>query len=105
SDDASQGQSAFRPQAGDLLIFQDVVNPHVGWTSGLAASPGHVAVITAVDATHVYLAQENYSRTAYFQTLPLLHTARGYAITALSGISNRIVRGWTHFTVNGGSPA
>jgi hypothetical protein len=103
SDDASQGTSAFAPQPGDLLIFQDVTNPRLGWTSGLTTSPGHVAVITAVDATHVYVAQENYSQTAYFQALPLTHTARGWAIADLSGIPNRIVRGWIHFSVNGGA--
>jgi CHAP domain len=103
ADDASQGTSAFAPRPSDLLIFQDVTDPRVGWTSSLTTSPGHVAVITAVDATRVYVAQENYSQTAYFQALPLAHTARGWAITDLSGISNRIVRGWIHFTVNGGA--
>src|SRR5216684_7372391 len=33
SDDASQGKSAFRPVAGNLLIFQDVNNPGRGWMS------------------------------------------------------------------------
>jgi hypothetical protein len=94
ADDASQGVSDFAPQPGDLLIFQDVVKPSVGWTSGLIASPGHVAIITGVDATHVYVAQENYSDRAYFQALPLTHTARGWAITDLSGLPNRITRGW-----------
>jgi hypothetical protein len=103
SDDASQGASAFAPRPGDLLIFQDVTNPRAGWTSSLTTSPGHVAVITAVDATHVYVAQENYNETAYFQALPLTHSARGWAITDLSGISNRIVRGWIHFSVNSGA--
>jgi hypothetical protein len=61
SDDARQGISAFPPQPGDLLVFQDVANPVRGWTSGLVASPGHIAIITAVDASHVYIAQENYN--------------------------------------------
>jgi hypothetical protein len=103
ADDASQGTSSFAPRAGDLLIFQDVTDPRAGWTSGLTSSPGHVAVITAVDATHVYVAQENYSARAYFQALPLAHTARGWTITDLSGISNRIVRGWINFTGNSGA--
>lgn len=94
SADASQGTSAFAPAPGDLLIFQDVVNPHVGWRSGLIKSPGHVALITGVDATHIYVAQENYSDSAYFQALPLRHVANGYEITDLSGEPNRIVRGW-----------
>ncbi|MGZ3600774.1 MAG: hypothetical protein ACXVCO_07265 [Ktedonobacterales bacterium] len=94
SPDASQGASAFAPAPGDLLIFQDVADPQVGWRSGLINSPGHVALITGVDATRVYVAQENYSDSAYFQALPLRHVANGYAITDLSGEPNRIVRGW-----------
>ncbi len=103
SDDASQGRSSFRPVAGDLLIFQDVNNPQVGWTSGLTTSPGHVAVIVGVDDAYVYVAQENYSDTLYFQALPIHRVASGYEITDLSGWSARIVRGWIHFTVNGGA--
>lgn len=102
SDDASQGRSAFRPVAGDLLIFQDVKNPQAGWTSGLTTSPGHVAVIVGVDNTSVYIAQENYSDTQYFLALPIHRVATGYEITDLSGWSQRIVRGWIHFTANGG---
>ncbi len=94
SADASQGVSAFAPAPGDLLIFQDVVDPHAGWRSGLIKSPGHVALITGIDATHIYVAQENYSDSAYFQALPLRHVANGYEITDLSGEPNRIVRGW-----------
>jgi hypothetical protein len=103
SDDASQGTSAFPPEAGDLLVFQDVQNPAIGWTSGLTSSPGHIAVIVGVDATHVYIAQENYNDTQFFLALPLQHVANGYRITDLSGESQRIVRGWIHFTVNGGA--
>jgi hypothetical protein len=103
SSDASQGKSSFRPAAGDLLVFQDVNNPQVGWTSGLTESPGHVAVIVGVDNAHVYIAQENYSDTQYFLALPIRKVANGYEITDLSGWSHRIVRGWIHFTVNGGS--
>ncbi|HEY6406437.1 MAG TPA: CHAP domain-containing protein [Ktedonobacteraceae bacterium] len=101
SDDASQGKSAFRPVAGDLLIFQDVNHTQVGWTSGLTNSPGHVAVIVGVDDVSVYVAQENYSDTQYFLALPIHKVANGYEITDLSGWSQRIVRGWIHFTVNG----
>ena len=103
SDDASQGKSAFRPVAGDILVFQDVNNPRLGWTSGLTISPGHVAVIVGVDDQYVYIAQENYSNTQYFLALPIHTIANGYEITDLSGWSQRIVRGWIHFTVNGGS--
>jgi len=103
ANDASQGKSAFRPVAGDLLVFQDVNNPRVGWTSGLANSPGHVAVIVGVDNSFVYIAQENYNDTQYFLALPIRHVANGYVITDLSGWSQRIVRGWIHFTVNGGA--
>lgn len=101
SDDARQGQSAFAPQPGDLLVFQDVTNPAQGWTSGLIASPGHIALITAVDSGHVYIAQENYNDRQYFLALALAHTARGYAITDRSGVAGRIVRGWIHFSVEG----
>jgi len=87
---------------GDLLIFQDVNNPRLGWTSGLTTSPGHVAVIVGVDNTSVYVAQENYSDTQYFLALPIHSVASGYTITDQSGWSQRIVRGWIHFTVNGG---
>ena len=100
SSDASQSSSAFRPQAGDLLIFQDVNNPLAGWTSGLANSPGHIAIITGTDATHVYVAQENYNNTQYFLALPLARVANGWHITDLSGLSNRIVRGWIRLTPN-----
>ena len=103
SDDASQGKSAFRPVAGDVLVFQDVNNPGVGWTSGLINSPGHVALIVGVDDANVYIAQENYNETQYFLALPIRQIANGYAITDLSGWSQRIVRGWIHFTANGGA--
>ena len=102
SDDATQGKSAFRPAPGDLLIFQDVHNSTIGWKSGLSSEPGHVVVITGIDDTHVYVAQENYNETQYFLALPITKVANGYIITDLSGWSNRIVRGWIHFTVNGG---
>jgi hypothetical protein len=98
SDDARQGTSAFAPQPGDLLVFQDVVNPVQGWTSGLVASPGHIALITAVDATHVYIAQENYNDRQYFLALTLAHSARGYSISDRSGVAGRIIRGWIRFT-------
>ena len=105
SDDATQGKSAFRPVPGDLLIFQDVHNSAIGWKSGLSSEPGHVVVVTGIDATHVYIAQENYNETQYFLALPITKVANGYIITDLSGWSNRIVRGWIHFTVNGGPAA
>jgi hypothetical protein len=101
SDDASQGRSAFAPRPGDLLIFQDVTSPARGWTSGLIASPGHVALITGVDANHVYVAQENYNDRQYFLALTLIRTANGYAIIDRSGVAGRIVRGWIRFTVEG----
>jgi len=99
SDDAYQGTSAFKPQLGDLLVFQDVTNPRAGWRSGLIASPGHVALVTAVDAGHVYVAQENYNDRHYFLALPLTSTTNGYHVTDLSGIASRIVRGWVRFTL------
>ena len=101
SDDARQGQSAFAPQPGDMLVFQDVANPTQGWTSGLIASPGHIALITAVDTTHVYIAQENYNDHQYFLALALTRTPRGYAISDRSGVAGRIVRGWIRFAVEG----
>ncbi|HLY30094.1 MAG TPA: hypothetical protein VKQ36_03645, partial [Ktedonobacterales bacterium] len=60
----------------------------------------HVALIVGVDATHVYVAQENFSDRAYFLALPLTHTATGYHITDLSGVSNRITRGWIHLALD-----
>jgi len=103
SDDASQGTSSFRPVAGDILVFQDVNNPRLGWTSGLIHSPGHVAIIAGVDNSYVYIAQENYNNFQYFLALPIHQAANGYEITDLSGWSQRIVRGWIHFTANGGA--
>jgi hypothetical protein len=100
SDDASQGTSAFATEPGDLLVFQDVANPVVGWRSGLIASPGHIAVITGVDAGHVYVAQENYSDSQFFLALPMTTNAQGWAIHDKSGVAGRIVRGWIHFTAN-----
>ncbi|MFI5273175.1 MAG: CHAP domain-containing protein [Ktedonobacterales bacterium] len=99
ADDATQGASAFAPAAGDLLVFQDVNDARQGWTSGIRAETlGHVAIITAVDATHVYVAQQNYNDTQFFLALPLTHTATGWHVTDLSGVPNRIVRGWIHLT-------
>jgi hypothetical protein len=103
SDDANQGKSAFRPRAGDLLIFQDINDPSAGWKSGLTASPGHVAIITRVTDYTVFIAQENATDTGYFDGLPMSKNENGYHITDTSGIANRIVRGWIHFTANGGS--
>lgn len=105
SDDASQGMSRFPPRAGDLLIFQDVHDPQQGWTSGLIMSPGHVALITGVDATHVYIAQENYNDNQYFEALAFTQGAQGYHISDRSGIPSRIVRGWIHLTSTGGADA
>lgn len=102
SDDASQGKSAFRPVPGDLVIFQDVNNISEGWKSGMTRSPGHVAVITAINDSFVYIAQENYSDTQFFLALPITKVANGHTIEDRSGLSNRIVRGWIHFTANGG---
>lgn len=99
ADDANQGMSAFAPRAGDLLVFQDVQNPHLGWTSGLTTSPGHVALITKVTATKVFVAQENYNDTQYFEALALIHDARGYHIADRSGLPNRITRGWIHLAL------
>lgn len=99
SDDAAQGTSAFAPAPGDLLVFQDVNDAARGWTSGIRPGTlGHVAIVTAVDATHVYVAQENYNDTQYFLALPLERTAAGWHLTDLSGLPNRIVRGWIRLT-------
>ncbi len=81
-----------------MLVFQDVNDPSAGWTSGLTDSPGHIAIITGTDATHVYVAQENYNDTQYFLALPLTKVADGWHITDLSGLPNRIVRGWIRLT-------
>jgi hypothetical protein len=97
SDDASQGMNAFAPHAGDLLVFQDVQDPRRGWTSGLTNSPGHVALITKVTATQVFVAQENYNDAQYFEALAVTHDAHGYHIADRSGLPNRITRGWIDF--------
>ena len=102
SDDASQGTSSFRPVAGDILVLQDVNNTRVGWTSGLTSDPGHVVVIVGVDDTHVYVAQENYSATEFFKAYPIHKVANGYRIDNVTYLSQAIIRGWIHFTANGG---
>ncbi|GEM_PF-5916362 len=96
----SSARNTSAPEPGDLLIFQDVNDPTVGWRSGLINEPGHVALIVSVDATHVYVAQENFSDSAYFLALPLTHTANGYHVTDLSDLPNRITRGWIHFALD-----
>lgn len=103
SEDASQGTSSFRPVVGDVLVFQDVNNTRVGWKSGLTGDPGHVAVIVGVDATHVYVAQENYSETEFFMAYPIHKVANGYEITNVTYLTQAIIRGWIHFTANGGA--
>lgn len=101
SNDASQGTSSFAPVAGDLLVWQDVKNRGVGWTSGLDSNAGHVAIITGVDATHVYIAQQNYSATEYYATLALTRVANGWAISGLPfRDTGAITRGWIHFSAN-----
>lgn len=105
SDDASQGVSAFAPQPGDLLVFQDVRDPQRGWISGLTTSPGHVALITGVAADHVIVAQENYNDRQYFEELTMTHDARGYHIVDRSGLPDRITRGWIHLMPNGAGEA
>jgi hypothetical protein len=99
SDDASQGVNARAPQAGDLLVFQDVQDSRRGWTSGLTSAPGHVALITKVTATQVFVAQENYNDMQYFEALALTRVGSGYHIADRSGLPNRITRGWIHFVV------
>ena len=93
------------PRPGDIIVYQDVVDPVQGWTSGLTTSPGHVAVVTSVNATEVFVAQENYNDTQYFMSMPMQTTARGYHLVDRSGLPNRIVRGWIHFTVADNAPA
>jgi hypothetical protein len=101
SNDASQGMSSFAPVPGDLLVWQGVKNPSVGWTSGLDSSFGHVAVITNVDATHVYIAQQNYSQSHYYATLSLTRVADGWTIGSQPfRDTNTITRGWIHFNAN-----
>jgi hypothetical protein len=102
ADDAGQGISAFRPAPGDLLVWQDVVDGK-SWTSGLRPSPGHVAVITSADDTHISFMQENYNDWHYYMTLPVERVANGWHIRDdVSSVPGRIVRGWIHVTENGG---
>jgi hypothetical protein len=101
SEDASQGHSAFRPQPGDILVWQDVQDGK-HWNSGLRRSPGHVAIITGTDAGHVYMMQQNYNERSAYMSLPLAAVANGWQITDHSGVAGRIVRGWIHFIENGG---
>jgi hypothetical protein len=105
SDDAEQGTSSFAPSPGDLLVFQDVQDG-ASWTSGIIpGSDGHVAIITAVTSTKVYMMQQNFSDSMYFMSLPITQVATGWHITDnVSGVTGRIVRGWIHFsedTANG----
>jgi|GEM_PF-1636042 hypothetical protein len=101
SDDGNQGTSSFKPGPGDLLIFQDVQDG-AQWTSGIIpGSDGHVAIITAVTDTRVYMMQQNFSDTLYYMSLPITKVATGWHITDnISGVQGRIVRGWIHFSEN-----
>ena len=98
SSDASQGTSSFAPTPGDLLVWQGVNNPSVGWTSGLDFGPGHVAVITNVDASHVYIAQQNYSESQYYTTMTLTKVANGWTISGQPFNDKGVItRGWNSF--------
>ncbi|MGO8946661.1 MAG: CHAP domain-containing protein [Ktedonobacterales bacterium] len=101
SSDGDQGTSSFAPTPGDLLVFQDVQDG-TSWTSGLIpGSDGHVAVITAVTSTQVYMMQQNFSDSLYYMALPITQVATGWHITDnVSGVTGRIVRGWIHFSEN-----
>jgi hypothetical protein len=110
SSDGDQGTSTFPPSPGDLLIFQDVQD-RASWTSGIIpGSDGHVAIITAVTSTRVYMMQQNFSDSLYYMSLPITKVATGWHITDdVSGVTGRIVRGWIHFgedtaTGNAGLP-
>jgi hypothetical protein len=46
-----------KPGPGDLLIFWE---PAHGCVHGNSSAPGHVAVETGADATHLYYAQQNW---------------------------------------------
>jgi CHAP domain len=105
SSDGDQGTSSFVPSPGDLLVFQDVQDG-ASWTSGIIpGSDGHVAIITAVTSTRVYMMQQNFSDSLYYMSLPITKVATGWHITDIaSGVTGRIVRGWIHFsedTANG----
>jgi len=102
SADAGQGISAFKLGPGDLLVWQDVLDGK-SWMSGLRRSPGHIAVITSADDTHVSFMQENYNDWHSYMTLPVERVANGWHIRDdVSGVAGRIVRGWIHVTENGG---
>ena len=101
SSDGDQGTSTFAPGPGDLLIFQDVQDGS-SWTSGLIpGGDGHVAIITAVTSTNVYMMQQNFSDSLYYMALPITKVTTGWHITDnVSGFPGRIVRGWIHFSEN-----
>ncbi|GCF07758.1 hypothetical protein KDI_13220 [Dictyobacter arantiisoli] len=101
SSDASQETSSFAPTPGDLLIWQSVTDPSRGWTSGLTSGSGHVAVITNVDASHVYIAQQNYTESQYYATLSLTKVANGWKVSGqIFNDPGIITRGWIHFNAN-----
>ncbi len=104
SSDGEQGASTFAPGPGDLLVFQDVQDG-TSWTSGIIpGSDGHVAIITAVTSTEVYMMQQNFSDSLYYMALPISKVATGWHITDnVSGITGRIVRGWIRFSENSAS--
>jgi hypothetical protein len=107
SSDGDQGTSTFAPGPGDLLVFQDVQDGS-SWTSGLIPVDsgtghhfGHVAIITNVTSTQVFMMQQNFSDPLYYMSLPITKVATGWHITDnVSGVSGRIVRGWIHFSEN-----
>ncbi len=101
SSDGDQGTSTFEPGPGDLLVFQDVQDG-ASWTSGIIpGSDGHVAIITAVTSTEVYMMQQNFSDSLYYMALPITKVATGWHISDnVSGVTGRIVRGWIRFSEN-----
>lgn len=103
-----------RPVPGDILVWQDVTNPAKGPISGSPARhdsfgnattiyPGHVAIVTSSTAHTLTVAQQNFSDSAYFDTVSISPSKHGGWIIdphtgARTGDAASVFVGWIHFT-------
>ena len=123
--DASFGANTQPPQAGDLLIFQELANPS-NWTQGLlngvtdpnggtingsyypqglSNSDGHVTIVTGVHDGNVYFAEQNAGSTHDFGSASISWGSSGWhvSVPGFLGLTNRVVRGWIHYPANIGA--
>lgn len=109
--DARWGVNSEPPQPGDILVWQDTNYPGLNppsWKYNTVGT-GHVAVVAGTDANYVYVAQQNdlWASSGYqngFMAYTLTKSANGWSVDTnnKNGVTGRLLRGWLHFTENGG---